>query len=86
MPEPEKQQDRDASKHSGDEGRQDEDVPLGLNSMWRKQKSRIQILAQAISIGHCHYQVREYFGDKFQRNVDHLHRMSGAPAAGGRSM
>ena len=49
-----------------------------------EQESRIQILAQAISVGHCHYQVREYFWDKFQRNVDHPYRMPGDPTVGGR--
>ena len=79
MPKPEKQQDGEADTHSGDEGRQDEDVLLDLDSMWRKQESRIQIDAQAISDGHCHYQVREYFWDKFQRNMDHLHRIPASP-------
>lgn len=32
------------------------------------------------------FQVREHWWDKFQRNVDLLHRRPGAPIAGGESM
>ena len=51
LPEPEKQQDGEAGTHSGYEGRQDEDVPLGLDSMWRNRSQGSRFLPRPSALG-----------------------------------